>query len=62
MQIVTDSETEKEIWMKARDVKLMKAAEVRDYLVRLIEQLDAMDGEDFFGTEGWRHFIMGEDE
>jgi hypothetical protein len=48
--------------MKARDVKLMKAAEVRDYLVRLIEQLDAMDGEDFFGTEGWRHFIMGEDE
>lgn len=28
---------------------------------RLIDLLDQTDGEDFFGTEGWRH-ILGWDE
>jgi hypothetical protein len=31
------------------------------YLEKLIETLDSLDEDDFFGTEGWRHYIMGED-
>lgn len=48
--------------MKASDVKLMKVAAVRNYLVKLIERLDELDADDFFGSEGWRHYIMGEDD
>lgn len=47
--------------MKAKDVKKMKAKAVREYLVKLIEKLDELEMDDFFGTEGWRHFLMGED-
>lgn len=39
----------------------MKEQAIKDYLKELIEKLDELDEEDFFGTEGWRHFLMGED-
>lgn len=47
--------------MKLNQVDKMKTAAVREYLKELIIKLDELDCEDFFGTEGWRHFIMGED-
>lgn len=47
--------------MRADDVRKMKAEAVREYLVELIEKLDELDQDDFFGTEGWRHRLMGED-
>ena len=28
---------------------------------RIVEYLDITDEEDLFGTEGWRHTILGED-
>lgn len=30
-------------------------------LKKLIKKMDELDGEDFFGTEGWRHLLLGED-
>jgi hypothetical protein len=30
-------------------------------LERLIRELDELDGEDFFGTEGWRYYLGFED-
>jgi hypothetical protein len=47
--------------MKLSQVDKMKYDAVCEYLKELIAKLDELDGEDFFGTEGWRHFIMGED-
>ena len=28
-----------------------------EILEDLIDQLDSLDNEDFFGTEGWKHFF-----
>ena len=47
--------------MKIKNVNGMSEEFVKDYLIDLIIALDALDKEDFFGTEGWRHFILGED-
>ena len=47
--------------MKIKNVKVMSEEFVKDYLIDLIIALDKLDEEDFFGTEGWRHFILGED-
>lgn len=47
--------------MKRQDVDKMKAEAVRFYLKKLIDCLDELDKEDFFGSEGWRHFLMGEE-
>jgi hypothetical protein len=30
-------------------------------LAALVEALNDLDGEDYFGTEGWRHFMGFED-
>lgn len=29
----------------------------KDYLKQLIERLDELDQDDYFGTEGWRHTL-----
>lgn len=29
---------------------------------RLIDRLNELDQEDFFGTEGWRKFLLGDEE
>lgn len=47
--------------MKVEQVDKMKAKAVREYLKKLIEALDECDQEDMLGTEGWRHYLMGED-
>lgn len=43
-------------------VDKLKEEAAREYLKKLIHRLDELDGEDFFGTEGWRHYLMGEDD
>ena len=34
---------------------------VREFLKTLIGKLDDLDDEDFFGSEGWRHYLGLED-
>ena len=48
--------------MKVKDVNRAPCATVKEYLAELIEKLDDLDESDYFGTEGWRRMIMGEDE
>lgn len=48
--------------MKLSDIPKMKDDAVRDYLTQLVTALDELDMDDYFGTEGWRHVIMQEDE
>jgi hypothetical protein len=46
------------------NLKLLKKISDKDckkLLLELIEKLDELDYEDFFGTEGWRHFLGYED-
>ena len=33
----------------------------KESLTDLIKELDKLDCEDFFGTEGWRHYLGFED-
>ena len=40
----------------------LKAERAQEILYVLCERLDFLDCEDYFGTEGWRRFIMGQDE
>lgn len=35
---------------------------VEEYIYRLHAALDRTDGEDMLGTEGWRRYLLGEDE
>jgi len=39
----------------------MTEKQAKEILSRIIEQLDDLDTEDFFGTEGWRHMFGFED-
>ena len=48
--------------MKAREVKLLSEQGAKEYLEKLINALDDIEKDDFFGTEGWRKYIMGEDD
>lgn len=34
---------------------------VRELLQRIVNKLDELDEEDFFGSEGWKHFFEEED-
>ena len=47
--------------MKYEQVDKMTVKYLREYLKLLIRQLDDLDGEDFFGTEGWRKYLLGDD-
>ena len=40
----------------------LKAERAQEILYILAQHLDSLDLEDYFGTEGWRRFIMGQDE
>lgn len=41
--------------MTVREVELLSEDGAKDLLIQIIEHLDLLDEEDFFGTEGWRH-------
>ena len=43
------------------DVDEMSGDQAKYYLKKIIEALDDLDGEDYFGTEGWKHFLGFED-
>jgi len=43
------------------DVRKMSELQAKDILEKLIEKLDELDLDDYFGTEGWRH-LVGFDE
>jgi hypothetical protein len=47
--------------MTVTEMRRVRAAEAQKYLEKLMRKLDELDEDDFFGTEGWRHFLMGED-
>jgi len=42
-------------------VDKMTEQQAKDLLRELISELDKLDVEDFFGTEGWKHFMGFED-
>jgi hypothetical protein len=35
--------------------------QIRDILEDLVDKLDQLDADDFFGTEGWKHLLGYED-
>jgi len=47
--------------MSPREVDLLSEDGAKDYLRALIDVLDELDEEDFFGPEGWRHRLRLED-
>lgn len=47
--------------MTEREVDLLSEEGAKEYLQELIRKLDGLDEEDFFGTEGWRHYLKLED-
>lgn len=47
--------------MQKDEVRLLSEEGAKEYLKEIITKLDELDEQDFFGSEGWRHFMMGED-
>jgi hypothetical protein len=43
------------------DMEDLTENQVKKLLSTLIESLDDLDSNDFFGTEGWRHYLGFED-
>ena len=43
------------------DINDMTEDQAKNTLASIIEQLDELDGQDFFGTEGWKHYMGFED-
>lgn len=43
--------------MDVREVELLSEEGAKEYLRNLIEKLDELDDDDYFGTEGWRHLL-----
>ena len=41
------------------DIKIeeMTEKQMKELLKQLIEKLDNLDCDDFFGTEGWKHYL-----
>ena len=44
-------------------MKISKLTEeaVREMLQTIVDKLDELDEEDFFGSEGWKHYLGMED-
>lgn len=47
--------------MTVREVELLSEDGAKALLVEIIERLDLLDEEDYFGSEGWRHSFGIED-
>lgn len=47
--------------MTIGEIDLLSEEGAKDYLAKLISSLDDLDEEDFFSTEGWRHYLGLED-
>ena len=42
-------------------IEKMTEEQAKELLKQLVEKLDDLDTEDYFGTEGWRHLLGFED-
>lgn len=40
----------------------ISGSQAKEYLAHIVSVLDGLDSDDFFGTEGWRHFFNFDDE
>ncbi len=47
--------------MNIKNIEDMKPGAIKKLLKKIVEKLDALDSDDFFGTEGWKHHLLGED-
>lgn len=43
------------------DIDDLTESQMRDMLSQIVDKLDELDEDDYFGTEGWRHFFGIED-
>jgi hypothetical protein len=43
--------------MDVISIEEMTEKQVKDILCQLVEKLDELDEDDFFGTEGWKHYL-----
>ena len=43
------------------DVEKMTEEQAKELLNRLIDALDELSADDFFGSEGWKHYLGFED-
>lgn len=43
------------------NVNDLKDDKAKEYLKKIIEKLDELDCDDFFGSEGWKHYLGFED-
>lgn len=45
------------------DIKIEDLTEeqAKTLLTKIVKKLDGLDGDDFFGTEGWKHYLGIED-
>lgn len=39
------------------NIQNLTLKQARDLLEKIVNKLDELDEEDFFGTEGWKHFF-----
>ena len=43
------------------DIDKLTEEQAKEILTELVEKLDDMDNDDFFGSEGWKHILGFED-
>ena len=43
-------------------IKNLTEAAAKELLQKVIDKLDELDREDYFGSEGWKHYLGLEDE
>lgn len=42
------------------EIDIMPVDQLREWVAELVESLDELDAQDFFGREGWRRTLLGE--
>ena len=47
--------------MTEKDIEKMKAKAIKETLIKIVKELNELDLDDYFGTEGWVHrFGLGD--
>ena len=47
--------------VRSEDVEELTGEAAKKLLAEIVKNLDELDEEDFFGSEGWRHYLGLED-
>jgi hypothetical protein len=42
-------------------IEKLTGTQAKELLRQIVDKLDELDGEDFFGSEGWKHYFGMED-